>query len=240
MRYLLTAFFTFFFALTSQADSSDWQLEKEDDDIGLKIYTRSVEGSNLKEFKGEMNVNARLTSLAMLLLDNKAAPEWMHNCEKFEVVENLGVNNSIFYLINSAPWPVSDRDAVFQSALVQDPETLTITATVESMPDRLPLDDDYIRIPTMKGGWTFSLNEDNSVKVVYQVHAEPGGSLPSWLANAVVVDTPYHTMNNMLKMLKKDKYAHAAAEFIQDEKTTQVEAESVESTTADEAAAEAQ
>ena len=232
MRYLFVVFFTLFFSVSSLAEGNDWELEKEDEDIGLKIYTRSVEGSNLKEFKGEMNVNARLTSLATLLLDNKAAPKWMHNCEKFEVVENLGFNDSIFYLINSAPWPVSDRDAVFQSALVQDPETLTITASVESMPDRLPLDDDYIRIPTMKGGWTFSLNEDNTVKVVYQVHAEPGGSLPSWLANAVVVDTPYHTMNNMLKMLKKDKYANASADFILDEKPAQVEAQPVEASEA--------
>lgn len=223
MRYLFTAFLTLFISVSALAESGDWALDKEDDDLGLKIYTRSVEGSNLKEFRGEMHVDTRLTSLATLLLDNKAAPQWMHNCEKFEVVEKLGVNDAIFYLINSAPWPVSDRDAVFQSALVQDPETLTITASVESMPERLPVDDDYIRIPTMKGGWTFSLNEDQSIKVVYQVHAEPGGSLPSWLANAVVVDTPYHTMKNMLKMLKKDKYAHAASELILDEKPAQIQ-----------------
>jgi len=223
MHYILTAFLTLLFSMVSIAETSEWTLDKEDDEIGLKIYTRNVEGSNLKEFKGEMNVNARLSSLAALLLDNKSAPKWMHNCEKFEVVEQFEGHDAIFYLINSAPWPVSDRDAVLRSALVQDPETLTITADVKALPERLPEDDDYIRIPTMKGGWTFSPNEDKTVKVVYQVHAEPGGSLPAWLANAVVVDTPYHTMKNMLDMLKKDKYAHASVENIIDEKDVAVE-----------------
>ena len=228
LSFIATLLATVVFSLPAFSADTGWELDKEDDDIGLKIYTRAVEGSNLKEFKGEMLVETRLSSLAALLLDGKSAPKWMHNCEKFEVVEQFDPQTAVVYFINGAPWPVSDRDAVIHSTMTQDPDTLAVTADIKALPERLPLDDDYVRIPKMKGGWKFTPAEDGKINVVYQVHAEPGGGLPSWLANAVVVDTPYNTMKNMLEMLKKDDYKYASVDFILDEKDPVVEPVQVE------------
>jgi hypothetical protein len=42
--------------------------------------------------------------------------------------------------------------------------------------------------------------------VVFRLHIEPGGEIPSWLANIAVIDTPYHTLNNLKEMVKREKY----------------------------------
>jgi len=42
--------------------------------------------------------------------------------------------------------------------------------------------------------------------VVFRLHIEPAGEIPSWLANIAVIDTPYHTLNNMRDMVKREKY----------------------------------
>lgn len=202
------------FNFMAYGENNAWELEKEDEDVGLRIYTREISGSNLREFKGEMVAETNLTTLAALLLDSKAAPDWMHQCEKFEVIEQESAQNAIVYFINTAPWPVSDRDAVLTSSMIQDPDTLTLRITIDAITGRLPEEDDYIRITRMSGFWSFSPLPGGKVKIVYQVHAEPGGSLPAWLANSVVVDTPYNTMSNMLKMLKLDKYQQADMPFI--------------------------
>lgn len=214
MRLLTVMILASLFCFPVYAENSEWQLEKEEHDIQLKIFTREIEGSSLREFKGEMLVETQLTTLAALLLDGQAAPQWMHQCEKFEVVEQLDPKNAIIYFINGAPWPVSDRDAVVASSMSQDSETLTMRVTIEALTGRLPVDEDYVRIPRMSGHWLFEPLEDGKVLIRYQVHAEPGGSLPSWLANSVVVDTPYHTMSNMLDMLKLEKYQQADIPFI--------------------------
>lgn len=214
MRFLFTVFFTGFFSLvglifSAQASEvGDWELELEEDKAQLKIYTRKIEGSSLKEFKGEMLVDTTLTALASLLLDADAAPEWMHQCEKFEVIEKVAPQNIVIHFINGAPWPVSDRDAIVSSKMSQNPETLAVRIDVKALTDYLPEDDDYVRIPRMEGHWAF-IPQDGKILVRYQIHAEPGGSLPAWLANSVVVDTPQHTMLNMLDMLKRDKYKQA-------------------------------
>jgi hypothetical protein len=202
------------FSFTVDAENSEWELEKEEKDIQLEIYTREISGSSLKEFKGVMIAETTLSTLAALLLDSSAAPKWMHQCERFEVIEQTDSKSAVIYFINGAPWPVSDRDAVISSTMSQDSETLTLRVDVKAVVDRLPEDDDYVRIPRMAGFWSFSPLPGGKVEIVYQVHAEPGGSLPSWLANSVVVDTPYHTMSNMLEMLALDKYQTADISFV--------------------------
>ena len=209
MRLFIAVLLSSLFTFSVHAKTSDWELEKEEKDINLKIFTREIEGSNLKECKGEMLVETKITTLAALLLDSQAAPKWMHQCEKFEVVEQIDELTAVVYFINGAPWPVSDRDAVVMSVMSQDPETLVLKAEIGIVDDLIPEDDDYVRIPHMKGFWLFEPKEAGQILVTYQVHANPGGSLPDWLANSVVVDTPYYTMSNMVDMLKVEKYQQA-------------------------------
>jgi hypothetical protein len=216
MRLFLAFLLISSFSFMTHSETTDWQLEQEDTDLQLKIYTREISGSNLNEFKGELIVETTLTALTALLLDSEAAPQWMHECETFEVIEQVDQKNALVYFVNGAPWPVSDRDAVISSSLTQNPETLTVRIDVNAVVGKIQQDDDYVRIPRMNGFWSFSPLAEGKVKVVYQVHAEPGGSLPAWLANSVVVDTPYYTMSNMLDMLKLEKYQKAEFSFIQD------------------------
>jgi hypothetical protein len=213
MRLLIALLFTTLFSINSQAATTEWELELEEDKAELKIYTREIEGSSLKEFKGEMLVDTTLSTIVSLMLDSDAAPEWMHQCEKFEVVERVEENHLIIHFINGAPWPVSDRDAVVSSKMYQNPETLEVRIDVKALTDYLPEDDDFVRIPRMAGFWSFTPQADK-VLVRYQVYAEPGGSLPAWLANSVVVDTPQYTMLKMLDMLQLDKYKQAEISFI--------------------------
>jgi hypothetical protein len=214
MRLFIASLIIASCSFVAHGETTDWELEQEDTDLQLKIYTREIAGSNLDEFKGELVVETTLTALTALLLDSSAAPQWMHECETFEVIEQADEQNAVIYFVNGAPWPVSDRDAVISSSLTQDPETLAVRIDVNAVVGKIPEDDDYVRIPRMNGFWSFTPLANGKVNVVYQVHAEPGGSLPAWLANSVVVDTPYYTMSNMLDMLKLEKYKKAELSFI--------------------------
>lgn len=64
---------------------------------------------------------------------------------------------------------------------------------MEAVPDYMPLREGKVRIPKAEGQWKLVPNADG-VNVTYQMHASPGGSIPNWLANQMVVDTPYGTL----------------------------------------------
>lgn len=215
MRLVISLLLAALFTLPVQAKTSAWALKQEEEDINLKIYTRQVEGSSLEEFKGEMLVKTELSAAAALLLDSQAAPQWMHQCERFDIEEQVDELSAVVYFINGAPWPVSDRDAVILTVMSQNPETLVLRADISTVKDLIPESDDYVRIPHMTGFWQFEPKDDGMVLITYQVHVDPGGSLPNWLANSVVVETPYYTMSNMVDMLKSEKYQQAVISGIQ-------------------------
>ncbi|MBZ0251864.1 MAG: hypothetical protein K8I02_00875, partial [Candidatus Methylomirabilis sp.] len=73
----------------------------------------------------------------------------------------------------------------------------------------IPPAEDYVRMPTVKGGYVFRPKPGGAVEIDYQLHVEPGGALPAWLVNALAVDTPFETLKGMREAAKKPKYRDA-------------------------------
>lgn len=186
---------------------AEFALEK--DKNGVKVYTRKIEGSALKEFKGVTAIKTSLASLVALLDDTDALPQWLHNCGAAKLVQNINVAERITYTTVKAPWPVSDRDTVSYSKIVQDPKSKVVTVYLKGLADRYPLQSGKVRVPSMKGFWQFIPNKSGYVTIIYQLHSEPGGSIPDALANSTATDMPYHTLLNMHKIVKEEKYQGA-------------------------------
>jgi hypothetical protein len=186
---------------------SEFSLDK--DKNGVKVYTRKIEGSSLKEFKGVTAIKTSLTSLVALMDDTDALPRWLHNCGAARLVQKINERERITYTTVKAPWPVSDRDTVSYSKIVQDPKSKIITIYLKGMPDRYPVQSGKVRVPSLKGFWQFIPNKNGYVTVIYQLHSEPGGAIPDALANSTATDIPYHTLLNMHKIVKEEKYQSA-------------------------------
>lgn len=195
-----------------------WELAKETDDI--KVYTKEVKGSSLKAFRGVTQVKSSLSALVALLDDEKAASEWLHEVESIERIESLGKGHAINYSINTAPFPVSDRDMYFESKVKQDANTRTVVISLKGLPDYRPESDEYVRMKALDGEWVFKPQTNDFVEVVYQVHADPGGQLPSWLVNSIVVDTPLNSLKGLKQQVQKPKYQQAILSWLQEPKTS--------------------
>ncbi|HPG51884.1 MAG TPA: hypothetical protein PLL11_15020, partial [Spirochaetota bacterium] len=91
----------------------------------------------------------------------------------------------------------------------QDPKSLTVTLTIRAVPDMLPPVNGRVRIRKLDAVWTFRPEGNGDVTVVYQLHSEPGGSLPPGLANMAVTDLPFNTFIKLRNIIKEEKYAMA-------------------------------
>lgn len=192
--------------LLMPAHAAEWSLEKNDKQNQIQVYTRIQPDSPLKEFRGEMKVKSTLTALVALVEDVNAATSWIHNCGGLDIIERKADNNLIIYMITEAPWPVKNRDSIIESLLSQDPQSLTVRIDMTVRNDVFPEDDEFVRITNMQGSWTFEPVADGWVNVTYQVHADPGGGIPNWLINSLVVDAPYYTLKNMREKVREAKY----------------------------------
>jgi ribosome-associated toxin RatA of RatAB toxin-antitoxin module len=206
-RFIITVF-TLLTGTSNISAESKWTLEKKSDNIN--VYVRKLPGSDFKEFKGVTLIkDIRLATLIALLDDTSSYPRWMHDCKKAKVLKKINKRERLTYTVIKSPWPVSDRDSIAHSKIIQNLKTYEIKVLINGRPNYIVKAPDYVRVSHTKGFWSFTPLKSGMTKVVFQLHNDPGGSLPTGLANAFVVDMPFYTLKKMKLIIKEKKYREA-------------------------------
>jgi hypothetical protein len=180
------------------ADERAAKWEQIEDDEGIRVWQREIPGQELPGFRGETVMNAPIAQIGHELEDYKHHTEWMDSCIASYLVKDLGNQHVIDYNRTHAPWPVWDRDVVLDSRwTVSSDKRLLVIAFENTDPSLVPLPDHTVRMPHLKGFYRMWSMEPNKTKVVYQVEADPGGSIPTWLARRVGRDLPFNTLKTL-------------------------------------------
>lgn len=211
--------FIFLWALVSMPafGQGEWELKKDSD--GIQVFTRSVEGSPYKEVRSISLVEeVSLSSLIAVLEDVEACPRWADKCAESYVVERLSETESLIYTHNDMPFPVKDRDVVAQVRWSQDPETLQVVMTSTAVAGGVDEVRGRLRLSEANATWQFTPKPDGSIEVLNQAHINPGSSIPGWVTNMLLVDTPFETMKSFLVEVASSRYQRAEVGFIQEPK----------------------
>ena len=181
---------------------SAWDLSKDAD--GVKVYTRSVEGSPLKEFKAEVFIqDATLDQMESIMKDASNYPEWFADCSMAKILKRISESEWYSYYVTDVPWPFKDRDMATLFQMDKQPQSIVMK--LEGQPEFIDEVDGYVRIPQIEGDWTFD-KEPSGIMVTYQVHADPGGGIPKWLANSMVTDGPFNTLKNLRNRISRQDH----------------------------------
>jgi hypothetical protein len=191
------------FVILFSFQDAGWELKK--DKSGIEVYTRSVEGSSFMEFKGITKIpNSSIDEVLDVILDVKNYESLFPDCVNPKVLKQDGKWYDIHYIKTKGPFPVKDRDSVFEQITEIDENGKHARVKLNPLPDYIPEKEDIVRIRNGTGFWELEENNNNEVKVIYQFHGEPGGDIPAWLANSFVVTHPFKTMQNLKKRLKSE------------------------------------
>lgn len=196
------------------AQAADWELAKDDTKNGIQVFTRVVEGSPLKEFRGIAKVPTTISGAVALVNDHAAGSQWIHDCKEIKTLERPSATDAVFYMVTAAPWPVKDRDSVIQSHLTQNSDSLVARIDMAIKNDVMDKVKGRVRITEMHGSWVFTPVDANTTEIIYQAHADPAGSLPNWLVNSLVVDMPYNTLKNMQTKVLEEQYLNAEVKSV--------------------------
>lgn len=174
--------------------AADWKLASNQH--GVQVYTQSVAGQDLKNFRAIVTVNAPMQQVVATLMNGDQMPEWFYNVLESKPVETR-LAGSYRYLWIKSPWPATDRDAVVKVNLVQDPKTLKLSIAATAVPTLLPVHPDRVRIPRMQSGWTITPLGKSRTQIQLDGNADPGGRIPVVVANIVVSMMPKITMRQL-------------------------------------------
>ena len=217
----ITATSLIFILLSSFAPSvyaETWQLEKEAD--GIAIYTRAVQGADIREFKGELIIDTSLASLLAVFQDTENFPQWNHQCSQATLLKRVNLYERYHYQNLKLPFPVKNRDLVIHSKVQQSKDKILIHSRIakdfcatQTTPQCEKINQSKnIKINYAKGTHQFIPQALGGVKVIWQQHIDPAGKIPTFLVNKLLVDIPYITLNKLRKFVKKVKYQQAKLE----------------------------
>lgn len=187
---------------STRADSNEWESRHSHD--GLNVYTKSVEGAQIRLFRAEMVSNAPFELVMSILKDVSHYPDWFHLCRSYEILDgSMKEGEYIGYYIVEAPWPLKDRDVYVKNRMTQDSATHTVTILTDAVPGFRPVNDEFTRVPEVYGKWTIRPVDKEHTYIEFVGHGHPGGIIPVWIANLVVTDVPKKTFENLRTVLEK-------------------------------------
>lgn len=193
---------------------TDWKLNTDKE--GVKIYTSLIADSKIKAVKVTCNVQATLSQFVAVLLDIKAAQEWVYHTKSAALVKQVSPSELYYYSEVSLPWPVQNRDFVAHLTVTQHPVTKVVTVDGPAVGGMVPVKAGIVRIENSMGKWVLTPLANGYLGVMYTLHVDPGGSLPAWLVNMFATDGPYKIFEKLKLQLRKPAYKGVKLDYIEE------------------------
>ncbi len=190
--------------LAPNIQASEWRLVKEQE--GIQVYTRKMEDSPIAQSRATVTLETELPALLAVITDGDNQQRWVDSVDESRTIRRIDATKAYVYTVSKAPWPVSDRDAVVLTEVVRDPASPVVEIRSHAAPDLLPEEKGHIRVRMVDSRWRLTPLADNRVEVSYLLHSDPGGQIPAWLINSMVVDQPFNTLRNLRDILEELPY----------------------------------
>jgi hypothetical protein len=182
--------------------SEGW--EQVDDDDGIKVWKHEIPGSDLPGFRGQAVMAVEPDAIVRVLDDWKRHTEWMHRCAESTQLKDLGGGTQIMYNRTNPPWPVWDRDVILETKYEKSADGKTFSLSFRNVKSDLrAVPSKVVRMPRLVGFYKLVRLGDKKTQVTYQVEADPGGSVPRWLAVRAARDLPYETLSRLRARVQK-------------------------------------
>jgi hypothetical protein len=172
-----------------------WDFIKEKN--GIKIYTRTPENSSFKSFKGETVFHASMQQLGLYIGNFKNFNWWDKNVKDLKVLVSEPGKHAIYYLVYKVSWPLNDRDLCVEVHITYDSVRREKVVFAKPLPGAVPEKKGIVRIKNYWQKWTLTEIHENTVHAVLEGYVDPGGNIPAWLYNMVIVETPLNVMGGI-------------------------------------------
>ena len=192
--------FLIFLSVFSDLSAQSWTFVKEED--GVKLFTRKEVGSSVKSFMGIMDVTAPMDKVTNLIGNVNNHDWWDENLREIKVITYQKDKYFQYYLVYGVPWPLTDRDLCVEAKMTIDPVTGKRTIYATPLNDVIPEKPDMVRIKNYWQRWTVQPMENGVIRLTLEGMVDPGGNVPSWLYNMVIVDTPLKVMRRVKKFVQ--------------------------------------
>lgn len=193
--------------LIGSALAEEWQSLGVTNNVA--VYRKQEEGTGLYAFKGEATSDLPVGQLMGILRNEDISKEWVDMMMFAKVVETYSEDHMLLHQGYDLPWPVSDRDYVFDKKVVYDADKKIATVHLTSVESpKVPVSNDFVRARGERTFWQFTVAENGKTNITVEVMTDPEGALPDWAVNSIQADWPHKSITNLLNRASKGDVPH--------------------------------
>lgn len=215
-RLLLLSLALALLLLTAPANAAP-KWEHVTTEKGIRVWSLEVPGRGFPTFRGRGVINENIYQVLAVLRDTTRHTQWMASCTDARLIKKINEYEYIVYSRTAAPWPVSDRDAVFMSKTKVDRKKMIVNVRFWAVRSKRkgPVKG-VVRMTRLRGHYRFRALDVNKTLVDYKVDANPEGSLPGWIARLATKKLPLVTIQKLRKQARKTRgwYKKQIAEWM--------------------------
>ena len=213
-RWTVLFLATGFLALSASSGATPTPVESGWEGInakeGIAVYSKDIEGSPLVAFRGVGVIDAPVAKVMSVLYDSSRKTEWVNRAVEARDVRQISPYERIEYNHSATPWPLKDRDFVFNAKVEIDEPGKFLTLTIRSVDKAsMPENDCCVRANLIESRYVVRPVEGGlKTEVDVQIQIDPKGSIPKWFANIVQKSWPRKTLEASAQAARTDVAEH--------------------------------
>jgi hypothetical protein len=191
------------------------------DQDGILVMMRDIPGRSFPTIRTVAVIDENLYDVLAVLSDQSRYPEWMARCAEARRLSQRGELEYVTYSRTRAPWPVSDRDAVYHAlASVKLAQKLVMVHFRAVQDSRVPPKKGVVRLDKLQGYYGLKILGPRKTQIDYQLDADPGGWIPTWVGKITAKRAVIDTIRSLRKQVARTRgwYATRIARWKQIEK----------------------
>jgi hypothetical protein len=174
-----------------------WEKVKIENEVS--VYEAKINGKIAFRGVGEMTGSPE--DLVSIIEDPSGWKNWIENFKSGKLIEEINPEHKIFYQAISSPFPVSDRDVVYESRIIRDsPDKIRLemkSVTHPKAPKAIGA-----RINVIFSRYSIEKINQNKIAVTFETLSHPGGALPDFLVNWASESYPITLFEGLAVQLK--------------------------------------
>ncbi len=171
---------------------------------GISVYSREVPGSPIIAFRGDCEVPASMGKVIGVLADATREKEWMDRLVEARLIKEISDHERVAYNRTSTPWPLADRDFLFNADAKFDPANKRLVIAMRSIEDAaVPRLRGVVRGELLRSVWTLTALGPQTTAVSFEIQADPRGAIPKWIVNLFQSSWPRKTLEALRRQVQK-------------------------------------
>ncbi len=174
----------------------------------LQVTLNQYKQSNFKQVEATFFTKKSKALVFRVLSDIKQTAQWLERVSSLEVLTIYNNHQYLLRTIINSPWPFQDRELITCVNTFFEEKITTIK--IISCSDRVPVDDQYLRLLHLESSWEIKETTGSVVEVNYKTWIDPAGAVPAFIFNSELINSTEIDLKKLQTMIENASLAQYA------------------------------